>query len=218
MELLNFAKGPAMHFAMTIFAFGIAWRLFGVIMLNWPKDLSESRGNSQIAGALRMMAMRSWPHKEFLPRTWYSEVMGYTFHIGFFVIFLLFVPHIVFIKGVIGLTWPGLPGWAIYYISLITILALLAVLIRRLTNPVIRMLSNPDDYISWFLTISPVVTGLMVTSHIGMPYETLLAIHLLNVEALMIWFPFGKLMHAFFIWPCRGFTGAHFARKGVDVQ
>lgn len=218
MELLNFAKGPAMQFAMLIFAFGIGWRLFGVLVLSWPREHSESRGNSQVVGALRMMAMRSWPHKEFLPRTWYSEVIGYTFHIGFFVVLLLFVPHIVFIKGLTGLSWPGLPGWVIYYTSLITILALLAVLVRRLTNPVMRKLANPDDYISWFMTISPVVTGLMVTSHIGLPYETLLAIHILNVEALMIWFPFGKLMHAFFIWSSRGLTGATFARKGVKVQ
>jgi hypothetical protein len=34
----------------------------------------------------------------------------------------------------------------------------------------------------------------------------------------MIWFPFGKLMHAFFIWTSRGLTGATFARKGVKVQ
>lgn len=218
MELLNFAKGPAMQFAMVIFAFGISWRLFGIIALNWPRDLSESRGKSTLAGAVRMMALRSWPHKELLPKTWYTEVLGYTFHIGFFVVFLFFEPHIVFIEAVTGLGWPALPAWIIYFTSLITILALLAVLVRRLTNPVMRMLADWNDYISWFMTISPVVSGLMVTSHIGLPYETLLAIHLLNVQALMIWFPFGKLMHAFFIWPSRGFTGAVFARKGVKAQ
>ena len=218
MELLNFARGPAMQFAMVIFAFGIAWRLFGIIVLNWPKDLSESRGNNQITGALRMMALRSWPHKEFLPRTWYSEVIGYTFHIGWLVVFLLFVPHIVFIESVTGLSWPGLPGWIIYYTSLVTILALLAVMVRRMTNPVMRMIADLNDHISWFMTISPVITGLMVTSHIGLPYETLLAIHILNIAALMIWFPFGKLMHAFFIWTARGSSGAVFARKGVKVQ
>ena len=217
MELLNFAKGPAMQFAMVIFAFGIAWRLFGVLVLHWPRDLSKSRGN-QFAGALRMMVLRSWPHKEFLPRTWYSEVIGYTFHIGFFVVFLLFVPHIVFIESVTGLSWPGLPGWVIYYTSLITILALIAVMVRRMTNPVMRMIADLNDHVSWFMTISPVVTGLMVTSHIGLPYETLLAIHILNVAALMIWFPFGKLMQAFFIWTARGSSGAVFARKGVKVQ
>jgi nitrate reductase gamma subunit len=218
MDLLQFAKGPALEIAFAIFAFGIAYRLFGVVVLNWPRNYSESRGNSRLVGALKMMALRSWPHREFLPRTWYSEVIGYAFHIGFFVVFLLFVPHIVFIKTITGLSWPGLPGWAIYYTSLITVLALLAVLVRRLNNPVIRMLSNFDDYFSWFMTISPVITGLMVTAHMPLPYETLLAIHILNVALLMIWFPFGKIMHAFFIWSCRGVTGASFARKGVPVQ
>ena len=218
MELLNFARGPALQWSLAVFAFGITWRLIGVAVLNWPKDLSEPRSNKTLIGALRMMAMRSWPHKEFLPKTWYSEVMGYTFHIGFFAVFLLYVPHIIFIEALTGLSWPGLPERIIYFLSIITLFALIAVLIRRLKHPVLRMLSNFDDYMSWLMTISPIMTGLLVTSHAGLGYETLLAIHILNIDLLLLWFPFSNLMHAFFIWSCRGVTGAAFARKGIPAQ
>jgi nitrate reductase gamma subunit len=43
----------------------------------------------------------------------------------------------------------------------------------------------------------------------------MLALHILSVELLMIWFPFGKLMHAVLVFPSRFQTGASFGRRGV---
>jgi len=33
------------------------------------------------------------------------------------------------------------------------------VLIARLTNPVLKLLSNFDDYFSWFVTVLPMITA-----------------------------------------------------------
>jgi len=54
-------------------------------------------------------------------------------------------------------------------------------------------------------------------AHLGLRYETMLAIHILSFELLLIWFPFGKLMHLFFVFPSRYNVGAIFARRGVRV-
>jgi nitrate reductase gamma subunit len=100
----------------------------------------------------------------------------------------------------------------------VSIAALLAVLIHRLVNPVKRLISNFDDYFSWFVTITPLVTGLLAFSHLaGWPYERLFALHLLSVELLLVWFPFGKLMHAFTIFAARGTTGMIFERRGASL-
>ncbi len=48
-------------------------------------------------------------------------------------------------------------------------------------------------------------------------YRTPLAIHLLSLELLLVWFPFGKLMHAFTIFAARGSTGMLFERKGASL-
>jgi nitrate reductase gamma subunit len=97
----------------------------------------------------------------------------------------------------------------------LTLTLFLAVLFRRVTSRVMRLLSNFDDYFSWFITMLVMVTGLAATSHVGGPYETLLALHILSVDVLLIWFPFGKLMHAFYIFPSRAINGALLARKGA---
>ena len=41
------------------------------------------------------------------------------------------------------------------------------------------------------------------------------AMHLLSVELLFLWLPFGKLAHAFLVFASRGITGAALARKGA---
>jgi len=62
-----------------------------------------------------------------------------------------------------------------------------------------------------------VVTGMMAFDYNSARTDTVLAIHLIAVEVLLIWLPFGKLSHAFLIFISRGITGAAFARKGASL-
>ena len=170
--------------------------------------------NTSAAGS-SPSATRSWPHPEFISRTGPGEALGYSYHLGLFAVVLLFTPHIIFLGSLFGVVWPGLPSSVITVISVLTLTLFLAVLFRRVTNRVMRMLSNFDDYFSWFITMTVLVTGLAATAHVGAPYETLLGLHILSVDVLLIWFPFGKLMHAFYIFPSRAINGAVLARKGA---
>jgi nitrate reductase gamma subunit len=228
MDLLTFARGPGMQWATTIFVIGIVWRLVGILLLRRRKTLSAPRNPGGWSG-LRLIGLRSWPRKEFLGGTAFGEVMGYTFHIGFFVALLFYMPHILFFedvaKGLLGVNfrrvfgfdWPSLPGGIVYFFSAVSVAALLAVLVHRIADPVKRLISNFDDYFSWLVTILPLVTGMLAFGHFGAPYPTLLALHLLSVQLLMIWFPFGKLMHAFTIFAARGIQGVSFERKGASL-
>ena len=228
MDLLTFARGPGMRWALMIFVIGVVWRLLGILLLRGRRDLSKARSHAAWKG-LRLIGLRSWPRKEFLGGTAFGEIMGYTFHVGFLVALLFYLPHILFFedifKGVLGVNfhrvfgfdWPTLPGGAIYFFSAVSVAALFAVLVHRVANPVKRMLSNFDDYFSWAVTITPIATGMLAFSHFGAPYPTLLAAHLLSVELLMLWFPFGKLMHAFTMVMTRGVQGVAFERKGASL-
>jgi len=67
-------------------------------------------------------------------------------------------------------------------------------------------------------TAAPLATGMLAYAHAGgAPYETLLGVHILSVAALMIWFPFGKLMHALTIFAARGAQGILFERRGASL-
>jgi len=217
MDLLTFARGPALQFALVVFTIGVAWRIAGIALLRSGKLLSEPRAplvKALLAG-LATTGSRSWPHPEFIGRTGAGEAIGYSYHIGLFIVVLAFAPHIQTWAGFLGFDWPALPSGVITIISVITFALLLAVLFRRLTHRVLRLLSNFDDYFSWFITTLVIVTGLMATAHFGGRYETLLGLHVLSFDVLLLWFPLGKLMHAFYIFPSRAINGYLLARKGA---
>ncbi len=217
MDLLGFARGPALKAALAVFILGVVWRIVGFALLRIRRDLNKPRASivKFLTGGVIAVATRSMPHPEFIARTGPGEALGYSYHLGLFAVVLLFTPHIIFLGSLFGITWPGLPSSVITVISVLTLTLFLAVLFRRVTNPVMRMLSNFDDYFSWFITMAVLVTGLAATAHVGAPYETLLGLHILSVDVLLVWFPFGKLMHAFYIFPSRAINGAILARKGA---
>ena len=217
MDLLDFSRGPALQVALYIFIAGSLWRVFGVLMLQRKQDHSEARKSGGIGGALKVIYTRAFTAPAFKKATTYPKVLGYALHVGFFAVVFLFIPHVVFFKGLFGVSWPGLPNNVIYFIGVITVGLGLAILIRRLTNPVLKLISNFDDYFSWFVTLLPLVTGLIIPIRFGIRYETLLAVHILSIALLLIWFPFGKLAHTYFVFISRGTTGATLERRGAKT-
>ncbi len=219
MELLQFARGPALTISIAVFLLGILWRLVGILMLERRRIDAQARAGtpSSLAAAASGIVSKMWPHKTFLKSSLFSVLNGYVFHIGLAISVLLFAPHILFVKSLIGISWPALPSNLVLAVAVITAGSLLASLAHRLTNPVQRLISRIDDYLSWALTFIPVMTGIAAVAHIGARYETLLAVHILSVCAFLIWFPFGKLMHAFLFVLSRGATGIRFKQRGAEV-
>lgn len=95
-------------------------------------------------------------------------------------------------------------------------IALIALLLRRLTVSEVRRLSDPADYFDIVLLLSVVITGMMMRmpgveinlpairaylgglitlSPVQIPDEPLFITHFIMVNLLLIYFPFSKLVH-----------------------
>jgi len=215
-ELLLWVRGPALQIATVIFLLGVVVRLVEILMLGRKKDLAEARGSS-MSGGLRTILSRSVPDRGTMQHSTFNVVAGYVFHIGFFVVLFFFAPHILLFQEVLGLSWAALPTPVIDATAVVTIIALLAVLVHRLRHPVMRFLSRFQDYLVWLVTILPLVTGYLAFHRVGVaPPPTLITIHILSVELLMVIFPFTKLMHAFTLFMARYYNGAIAGYKGVN--
>jgi nitrate reductase gamma subunit len=217
MDLLDFARGPALSWSMLILALGTVWRMTAILLWPKPKERAEARPGTPDAtqAFLRGVLSRFWPHKHFERQTLVNHLNGYVFHIGLAITVFLYRPHILFIEDLTGLSWPALPNTLVYGVGLLTVFSLGLALQRRLANPVTKLISTADDYISWAVTIAPVLTGLLVVNGIGARYETLLALHILSVCALFVWLPFGKLFHTFVFVLSRGVTSVRLSRRGA---
>ena len=224
MGLLEFARGPALWISLLVLVAGSLWRVVAIFRLGTQPDHSEPRSTRRLAGILRGIFARMIPRKEFrgaMPRIF----NGYLYHLGLAVIAFGFLPHIQFIERLTGLAWPALPAPVMYVAAGLTIVALLMALQDRLSDPVLRLLSGLDDYFSWLVVFLPLLTGMAALSGWSPQaapgeapvYGLALAVHLLSVELLFLWLPFGKLSHAVLVFFSRGVTGAALARKGAPI-
>ena len=217
MELLDFARGPGLQIAVIVFIAGLAWRLVHLFLTAKKVDISEPRLEGARSGGVRAIFSRFVHHEPFRKRTLNGTIIAYAMHISLAIVIFGSAPHILFIESFTGLSWPPLPTVVIHAAAAVTLAALLAGIGRRLRHPVLRLISNFDDYFTWLVTALPVVTGLLTVAHVGARYETLLALHILSFEVFLIWFPFGKLMHSIIVFGSRYSTGYAFTRKGARV-
>jgi nitrate reductase gamma subunit len=219
MELLEFARGPALNFGIAIFIAGTVFRIFSLFLMWRTRDSSEGRSQKRPGwlAALREIARRMWPESVYKQRSLFTLINGYVFHIGLALIVFGLLPHILFFDDLLGLNWPHLPNNVIYAVSVITAVSLIAALVMRMLNPAQRIISTLDDYFSWLVTFLPVLSGLAATSHLGARYETLLGLHILSVALFLAWLPFGKLFHWFLVWVTRSQTGAQLNHRGAQL-
>ncbi len=219
MSLLAFARGPALQIALAVFAAGVAWRLLALLLLPWARDRSVARATAPpaLVGAVKGFVRHLWPPKPLVRSALVVTLNGYVFHLGLAIVVFGLAQHIAFVRGLVGIQWPNLPSEVVSAVAVVTLASLMVAVVRRLTSPVLRLISTFNDYFSWLVTMLPVVTGLLAVSHLWARYETLLAMHILSVALLLIWFPFGKLMHAFLVFLTRSETGIFYNRRGAQI-
>lgn len=214
-DLLMWARGPAFDVALVIFAAGIALRVFEILVLGRKADMALAKGNP-VAQGLRTIFSRSVPREglvKFAPTTY---VGGYIFHLGFFVAFFFFAPHIALFDDAFGVSWPSAGRVIIESATALALLALIALFYSRLTDPVRKAITTFDDHLVLLLSALPLITGYVAVNKLFGDPQMMLAIHILSVEALMIAFPFTKLMHAVTFVMARYYNGSIQGRKGAE--
>jgi nitrate reductase gamma subunit len=185
MDLLEFARGPGMHWALVIMVAGFFWR---------GADFALRRGEPNL----------HWARKGLHVPKLRWQIDSYAMHAGLLIVIFGFAPHILFICALIGVGWPGLPTALVLGAAVISLTAMIAGLIHRVTTAEPSIFSAFDDYFTWSAVFLAMATGLLSYPHLGgaalvRPYAMLLTAHLFAVEALMIWLPFGKLIHVAFM-------------------
>jgi nitrate reductase gamma subunit len=168
-----------------------------------------------VQGGLKTVFDRSLPRKTVFEKEPLRVINGYVLHLGFFIVLFLYGPHIALFDSALGISWPALPSGVIDAVGAITIISLVAALVIRLNNKVMRFLSTSGDYVAWLVTLLPVLTGYLAFNHLLLPYTLMLALHLLSVELLMIVAPFSKLTHMFSFASARWYQGFKAGRRGV---
>ncbi|MDH3694954.1 MAG: hypothetical protein OER96_10330, partial [Gammaproteobacteria bacterium] len=201
-DFLNWVRGTGMQIALTVFLVGMIYRLLENYLIGRKEMLAEPKGDEWRHG-LNTVWRRSLLHSSLTTRGYFTLVAGYIFHLAFLITLFFFAQHIEMFKSLLGFGWPALPPLVISITAVLGIVALIAVLFHRITDPVKRMLSDFQDYLTWFLTFFPLITGFLLMTQSSLAYKGLLATHILSFELLLVAIPFTKLSHMITVVPER---------------
>jgi len=206
--------GPLWYFSLAVFCIGVLWQLASIVFAKGKTDLSVARGSAG-RGAIRNVFSRFMPHREIAPQIRVQVVAGYMFHLGLFALLFFAAPHVLFLEEhLLGFGWTPMPHWAFIVASQFAFLGLIILWLRRMLNPVSRLISTLDDHVAAILTFIVMLTGCLALLE---GFTALRLLHRFSVELLLIYFPFSCLMHTFTFIPSRAFTGAWFGRRGIDA-
>ncbi len=219
-QILEFARGPFFQVALFVFLAGMAYRLMRVLVLGWQADKVKAKG-SKVGGIVKSFAkgILIWPFIPWVKNTFNRNPVTYLagglFHLGLFVVLILGTAHMLVWKSLLGFGWPTLPLPIVDWLAAGAIVAMIALLINRIVNPVLRLLTGPAEWLNWLVVFLPMVTGYIMTHHLFFPYEMLFSLHMLAVDVLLIWIPLSRISHFMFYFFARAIHGADFGKRAV---
>jgi nitrate reductase gamma subunit len=213
--LLQWERGPGLQLAVGTFAIGMVFRMGHLALLGRRKDLATPRG-SEWGPGIRMIWRRSYPLPRLSSRGKLTVAAGYVFHLGLLVTLFFLSQHIDLFRSVLGFGWPALPGGVVDISAILGIASLIVLLVHRFIDPVKRMLSGFEDYLTWAFTFLPLLTGFMLDHSAALDYTRRMVLHLSSVELLLVLIPFTKLAHMFSTFGARWYNGAIAGFKGVE--
>jgi nitrate reductase gamma subunit len=219
-DILAFARGPFFQVALLIFIAGMVYRLVRVILLGWKADKVPPRGSK--VGGVGISFLKGiiiWPFVPWVKNTFSRNPLIYLagglFHLGLFVVLILGTAHMLVWKSLLGFGWPTLPLPIVDWLAAGAIVAMIALFINRLVNPVLKLISGPAEWLNLLLVFLPMVTGYIMTHHLWFRYEVLFSLHMITVDVLLIWIPLSRISHFMFYFFSKAIHGADFGKRAV---
>ncbi|MFH1892256.1 MAG: hypothetical protein ABIK83_06185 [Candidatus Zixiibacteriota bacterium] len=195
--LLDFARGPLFRLSFAVMALG----LLRILILDIYGAIEAYRraGDKTMPWNLVMRRSAQWLlpiNRVFKNRPAYS-LISILFHIGLLLVPIFLFAHIQLWHKVIGISWLSLPKVVADYLTILTIICAVALLIGRVFNHSSSFLSRKQDYL-WPLLLSiPFATG-YICANVGVSpsvYQLSMMAHVLSGEIAFILIPFTKIAH-----------------------
>ena len=208
-SLYNFVSGPLVWLAFIIFIGGCLYRLISLIVLVHKKEKFIYSYMSW-KYSLRSIVRWSTPFAtENMRRHPAMTIVAYVFHICLILTPIFLLAHVTLVDESWDLSWWTLPDTLAAIMTLLVIGACVFFLVRRLVNPEVQYVTSASDYILLTIVAAPFITGFLVYYQ-WFGYQTLLILHILSGEIMLVAIPFTRLSHMLFAPLTRAYMGSEF--------
>jgi nitrate reductase gamma subunit len=207
--MYEFVRGPLLWAAFIVFIGGIIFRTIQFRSISRKKVLASYSGSAkkgQPSGGgspeeQKIHALAS------LKNSMIGTYPVFTLITCVFHFLLFFVPLFVAAHTILFYESWGIRPWSLSEKAGDTLTAFFLCLggfflLRRLADPKVRALTSPSDYLVLFITVAPFVTG-FIAFHQWFDYNTVILLHMLTGELMLIAITFTKLGHMIFFFLAR---------------
>jgi len=222
--MYDFVRGPLMWLSSIIFIFGIIYRTVQLFILtrkketvlvtkkkikkSSPKDYSSEEKKFELLLAFQNSLLGKNP---------VMAIVSFIFHTCLFIAPIFAAGHALSLYESWGFSFISLPDNFIDLLTIIFLACILFFLIRRIVIPRVKSISTPYDYLLLFITAAPFITG-FYAYHQYFDYKTVITLHILAGELMLIVMPFTKLGHMVFFFFIRILIGNEYSfGKGKRV-
>jgi nitrate reductase gamma subunit len=204
--MYNFLTGPALWATFIVFAGGLLLRILRLYRLSRKKD-QVIYNHASIGWGVKSILywMVPWGSASMRLQPIFTLVV-FIFHVTLLAVPLFFFAHNILWDEAFGISLWSMPNLWADVMSVILIVAIIFLTIRRVVRSEVRIITGAWDYILLGITALPFLTGLFAFHQLG-PYEPLMIAHVLTGELLLVLIPFTKLGHMLLFFFTRAFIG-----------
>ena len=209
--MYELARGPLMWVAAIVFLAGTGYRIFQLFRVTKAKTRARApaRGVRVASPEERKVRLVLAVQNSLLGQHPVMAIVSLLFHCCLFLVPVLTLAHNLMLRQALGISFFSLPDPLTDVLTVIVLVGAVFFLVRRLVVPRVRAVSTLSDYLVLFLTAAPFFTGLAAYHQWG-DYKTVLTLHILSGELMLMAIPFTKLGHMVFFFFARIFLGSEF--------
>jgi nitrate reductase gamma subunit len=213
--MCNFVQGQLVSISVIIFILGLFYQGIQFFKLTKKKEWvfpplpTENKPKKKTADQWVIQCFRSldgtlWKTDPVL------TIVTSVFHVCLIVVPLLLLGHNILLDQSWGLSLFSLPESLSDFLTFIVLVCGVYFLYRRLFLAQVRAITTAYDYLILLIAIAPFLTGFLAY-HQWLDYETIILLHILSGELILITIPFTKLGHMLFFFLYRFFIGTEYS-------
>ncbi|MBC8199189.1 MAG: nitrate reductase [Desulfobacterales bacterium] len=210
--MYEFVSGPLVWIAFIIFIGGSLYRIY--YMLSNSKKETVVFPHMSLEHSLASLVHWVIPfNNQYMRKRPIFTIVSFAFHICLVFTPIFLLAHVILLDESWNISWWSLPEGVADWMTIIVIAGCIFFLYRRLTDPVVKNVTDGSDYLLLAITALPFITG-FIAYHQLFAYKTILIVHILAGEIMLIAIPFTRLSHMLFF----VFTRAYFGSEQGHVK
>jgi nitrate reductase gamma subunit len=204
--MYEFISGPMVWTAFIIFIAGSLYKI--IYMLAGAKKDKFVFAHMSFKHSIASLIHWLIPfNSRYMRQRPIFTIISFAFHICLIFTPIFLLAHIVLFDEAWNISWFYIPDKVSDWMTIIVIAGSIFYLLRRLTDPVVKNVTDGSDYLLLAITVLPFITG-FIAYHQWFDNRTMVILHMIAGEIMLIAIPFTRLSHMLFFVFTRTYYGS----------